>query len=292
MTPEAYALVVLSAITHASWNFLLKRSGGAQEFIGLSKVVEAVLLVPVLVRSVAIDPYRIIGVWWLPAVGAAFVLLNYLLLTAAYRRGDLSLVYPISRGAVLLFLPPIAFITIGERLDALGWTAIALIVVGIAFLQLESLAPAALRAWGRSLCAPATTFALLAAFVAAAYTVWDKEAVQVLEPLVYFAAYTLLVGAAYGLMMRPAARPAALARAWRTCWAAIVAVAVLNSCSYLLALAALRTGKASYVIALRQLSIAFGAALGWWLLGETIPVPRRAGIVLVLGGCVLLGLAR
>ena len=51
-------------------------------------------------------------------VGAAFVLVNYVLLAAAYKRGDLSVIYPVVRGAILVFLPPLAYITLSERLEA------------------------------------------------------------------------------------------------------------------------------------------------------------------------------
>jgi hypothetical protein len=119
MTLDAYFLVVLSAAAHAWWNFLLKRSGGTDAVVGASKVVEAVLLGALLVAGLAGDVRLAIDAWILPVVGAALVLLNYLFLTAAYRHGELSLVYPISRGAVLLFLPPLAFISIGERLGSM-----------------------------------------------------------------------------------------------------------------------------------------------------------------------------
>jgi uncharacterized membrane protein len=138
----------------------------------------------------------------------------------------------------------------------------------------------------------ATAYALLAAFVAAGYTIWDKRAVQVLSPILYFAAYTVIVGIAYGLLVYRASGAAGIRDAWRRHRTTIVLVALLNSGSYLLALAALQSGKASYVIALRQLSIAGGALLGWWLLNEPIPGWRRAGILLVVSGCVLLGLAK
>ncbi len=38
-----YTLVLISAFTHAYWNFILKRAKGTQVFIGLSKVAEIVL---------------------------------------------------------------------------------------------------------------------------------------------------------------------------------------------------------------------------------------------------------
>jgi uncharacterized membrane protein len=292
---DAYLLVLLSAATHAYWNLLLKRSGGSQLFVALSKVVEAALLGVLLafwaqpLRSSAADPWP---VWVWPLVGGSLVLANYVLLAAAYRRGDLSFVYPVSRGAVLVFLPPLALASLGERLDGTGWLAIVSIVAGIFFVQLRSVDGGALIDWLRAFRSPATVFAIAAAWVAAGYTVWDKLAVQRFPAFTYFATYSVIVGIAYAAAM-PFLWPAeAVSREWRRHRAPIVQVAVLNSTSYLLALAALRTGKASYVIALRQLSIVVGALLGAWLLKEVIPTPRRIGIALVVLGCLLLSLAR
>lgn len=282
MTASTYLLVVLSAVTHAYWNFLLKRSGATQTVVGLSKILEAVAFGLVLLSGVAAEAALILHAWKLPLVGAFLVLLNYLFLSAAYRAGDLSLVYPIARGAMLMFLPPLAFLTIGESLQPLGWAAIIVIVTGIV----------ALRGNGSALSAAATSYALLAALTAACYTIWDKHAIQILSPLSYYAAYTVIVGIAYGLVLLRTAESAELRTVWRSDWKVITQVGALNSGSYLLTLAALQTGQASYVIAIRQLSIAVGALLGWRLLGEPLPPLKRTGIILVVAGCILLALVR
>jgi uncharacterized membrane protein len=273
---------VLSAITHAYWNFLLKRSGATQSIVGLSKIVEAGAFGVVLLSGLTAPPMQILNSWKLPVVGALLVLLNYLFLSAAYRAGDLSLVYPIARGAMLMFLPPLAFLTIGERLQPVGWAAIVIIVAGIA----------ALRGNGGELGATATSHAILAALTAACYTIWDKHAIQILSPLAYYAAYTVIVGIAYGLVLLRTSEPEELRTVWRSQRNVIIQVGALNSGSYLLTLAALQTGQASYVIAVRQLSIAVGALLGWRLLGESLPPAKRTGIVLLVAGCILLALTR
>jgi drug/metabolite transporter (DMT)-like permease len=287
LTPTTYALVVLSAAAHAYWNFLLKKSGGTQVFTGLSKIAEAAAFV-VLLAAGLIDRSHLADAWVLPVVGALLVIINYVLLTLAYRHGDLSFVYPISRGAVLVFLPPLAYFFTGERLDVLGWAALAIIVFGIVCVQVQRFAAAP----HKGVPYAASIFALLAAAVAAGYTVWDKRAVQTLAPTGYFAAYTVLVGLAYTAYLLRAIPATEIKNTWRDHRSAIVQVAVLNSGSYLLALIALQTGKASYVIALRQLSIAAGALLGWLVLGESLPSSRRFGIGLVVAGAVLLALAR
>ena len=292
MTLTAALLVILSATTHAYWNFLLKRSGGTQLFVGLSKVGEVVMFAPFFLALVAPKIARFDGLFMLAAVGAVFVLVNYVCLAWAYRHGDLSFVYPMARGSILLFLPLLAFVTVGERVSAMGAFALALIVCGIVALQLPSLEWRALSSLGHRLRNPATTFALLAAFAAACYTLWDKHAVQRVPAFAYIYLYTAITAVAYGAFIWRRYPRTEVAAQWRAHRWPILQVGFLNITSYLLVLVALRTGTSSYVIGLRQLSIAFGVLLGWWLLREQVSVPKRVGVVLIVSGCLAVGLAR
>ena len=47
MSFATYAVVLISTLTHAYWNFVLKRAGGGTIFVGLSKVVEVVVFAPI-----------------------------------------------------------------------------------------------------------------------------------------------------------------------------------------------------------------------------------------------------
>jgi uncharacterized membrane protein len=292
MTFTAALLVVLSATTHAYWNFLLKRSGGTQLFVGLSKVGEVVMFAPFFLALVAPTIGRLDGLFMLAVVGAAFVLVNYVCLAWAYKHGDLSFVYPLARGSILLFLPFLAFVTVGERVSALGVAALALIVCGIVALQLPSLQWRALASLGSRLRSPATSFALLAAFAAACYTLWDKHAVQRVPAFAYIYLYTAITAIAYGAFIWRRYPRAEVAEQWRLHRWPILQVGFFNITSYLLVLIALRTGTSSYVIALRQLSIAFGVLLGWSLLREQVHLPKRVGVALIVLGCLMVGIAR
>ena len=292
MTLTAALLVVLSAATHAYWNFLLKRSGGTQLFVGLSKVGEVVMFAPLFLALVAPKIAGLDGLLALSVVGAAFVLENYVCLAWAYSHGDLSFVYPLARGSILLFLPFLAFLTVGERVSVVGAGALALIVCGIVALQLPTLEWRALASLGPRLRSPATTFALLAAFAAACYTLWDKHAVQRVPAFAYIYLYTAITAIAYGAFIWRRYPRVEIATQWRAHRWAILQVGFFNITSYLLVLIALRTGTSSYVIALRQLSIAVGVLLGWWLLREQISVPKRVGVGLIVVGCLVVGMAR
>ncbi len=282
MTDAAVALTLASAAGHAYWNVLIKRAGASHTLVGLSKVTEGALMFPLLAGASS-QWLDVSTHWRLPVVGAGLVLGNHLCTTLVYRHGQFSLMYPLTRGALLALVPPIAFAALGERLDTVGWLGISTIVLAIGVLHVP------FRSAEFSMRGLVCAFG--AAVFAACYTVWDKQAVAVLLPITYFASYTLLVGVFYASAL--ALRSTEDVRAaWHTHRSVATQIAVLNAGSYVLVLVALQRGKASHVIALRQVSIAFGAVLAWKLLGESMAVERRIGIVLLLLGCVMLGFAR
>src|SRR5690242_2340629 len=84
-----YSLVLISAVFHAYWNFLVKRSGGGQVFVGLSKIAEVVLFAPVFFLVASSDAAAHASTLApLAVVGAALTLANYVLLAFAYEAAD------------------------------------------------------------------------------------------------------------------------------------------------------------------------------------------------------------
>ncbi|MEQ1923392.1 MAG: EamA family transporter [Pyrinomonadaceae bacterium] len=288
----AYSLVLISAFTHAYWNFVLKQAGGTQVFIGLSKIVEMGLFLVPFVYLVVKNEIALLDYWLFYVVGALLVIFNYLFLGQAYTRGELSLVYPISRTGALLFLPILAFVLIDEKVDVVGIIAILLILSGLLAIQLRGFSLGEISNLFSKLNSPAIALAILAAFTTAGYTLWDKYSISFLSPFIYFYAYTAIVAVSYAIFILVKNPLSEIRGEWARHKFSIVQVGFFNTFSYLLVLYSLQTGKASYVIALRQLSIAFGVVLGWKLLGEAMPIPKTIGVATLLAGCFLISLAR
>jgi drug/metabolite transporter (DMT)-like permease len=279
--------VVLSAVLHATWNFLLRRAGGSRTVAALSIVAEAVVLVPLaIVVFFSSGPVAVLPFLGATVVGAALALANYAALMAAYRRADLSLAYPVARGGVFLFLPLLGFLVFGERLDGRGWLALAMIVTGIMMLPLDRFDGRSLGALGRHLRDRAMGFALLAAASTAGYTIWDKYAIQSLDTFLYLAGYTVLLGLWFSVALARAPRDEVL-EAIRLHAGSILVIGILIAASYLLVLIALRDGASTQVLAVRQLSIPLGVLLGWRLLRESMTPPRVIGSAMITAGCVL-----
>src|ERR1051325_8050271 len=139
MPKGVYGLVVLSSVMHAYWNFLIKKSGGTVVFVGLSKVAEVLIYLPVFIVVAflhrGVMPADHIRATTLIVVGAALTLANYLAVANAYSRGDLSIIYPVSRGAGLFFLPLLGLLAFGEHLSLPGGIAVIMILAALTLVS-------------------------------------------------------------------------------------------------------------------------------------------------------------
>jgi drug/metabolite transporter (DMT)-like permease len=293
VTAIAFLLVLISAATHAYWNFLLKRAGGTRPFIALAKTCEAIVFLPAFAFIAwQLPPGTMAEVAPLAFVATVLVLASYATLGAAYQLGDLSFAYPIARGAMLVLLPPLGWLAFHEQIGPFGVFAVGLIVMGVLAMQLPELNGLGLRALGSRLRGTPTAVALLMALILAVSTLWDKYSIRSVPLFTYFYAYTAATALCYLAWSFRSDGAPALRVAWTSHRWSVIGVGVLNTVSYGLALAALRTGGSTYVIGLRQLSIVGGVWLGASVLGERLDAPRRLGVTLLVMGCGLMAVGR
>lgn len=132
MTAFALGLVLFSALLHASWNALLRAVDDRAGVLGAVSLAHA--LAGVVLISLSPIPDR--ASWPSIAISTVVHYGYYVLLFRAYRHGDLSQVYPISRGLAPAFVAISAYVLIGESLAPLGWAGLALVSGGICLLAL------------------------------------------------------------------------------------------------------------------------------------------------------------
>ena len=98
MTAFALVLVLTSAVMHATWNLLAKRVNAGTPFLFLVYVVGAIAYTPFAIAVLVLARPEL-GLIAFAFVAMAIVLqtVYFAALTAGYRVGDLSLVYPLAR---------------------------------------------------------------------------------------------------------------------------------------------------------------------------------------------------
>ncbi len=295
MTGFALALVLASALVHASWNFLLKKSGGGPGLITAACLVSLVAYAPVVAGAAWIQGYDF------RPVHLALMLLSgivhtayFLLLDRAYRSGgDLSIVYPLARATGPLLTIAVAVVILGERPGPLALAG-AVLVVASALLLTGN--PFAWHKRGSPLQRggddprQAVMFALLTGFTISLYTITDKASVAawLIPPLVYDWGCNFF----RSLVLVPLARrrwPGAIGKAWRERRKSVIAIALLSPLSYILVLTAMVFTPVSLVAPAREVSILFAALMGAHFLKEGDLVRRlvaAVGMALGVAGLV------
>jgi len=282
LTALALGLVLVSAFLHASWNYLLKKSGGGAGLVTASNAASLAIWAPLVIGLIAWRGYEFHPVHLALMAGSGLIHTAYFLfLDRAYRSGgDLSIVYPLARATGPLLSIVVAVLLLGERPGplALGGAlligASALLLAGNPF------------AWHRSDARHALGFAVLTGCTIAMYTIWDKASVghYKLPPLVYdWGCNFFRVGVLLPWTMRRA--PGATAAAWRERRGTVIAIAIMSPLAYILVLTAMVFTPVSYVAPAREVSILFAALLGTHFLKERDPARR-----LIAAGAIVLGI--
>jgi len=268
----ALALILFSAFVHASWNYLLKKSGGGSGLITAASALSLAIYAPIVAAVAWTQSFQLQPVHFALMFGSGMVHTAYfLLLDRAYRSGgDLSIVYPLARATGPLLTIAVAVLLLGERP---GTTALlGAVLIGISALILTGNPFASRRAGARR----AVGFALLTGCMIATYTVWDKASVAtwLIPPLLYdWGTNGFRICVLVPLTRRR--NPGEITRAWRERRGSVVAIALLSPLSYILVLTAMVVTPVSLVAPAREVSILFAALMGAHFLKEG-DLARRA----------------
>lgn len=268
MPLDALALALGAAALHALWNLLLAREPDTQA----ASAVALLALVATLALPAGLT-WRVDGDATPYIAGSAALELAYVaLLATAYRRYELSVVYPVARGLAPVLALLIVVAAGGARPSAPGIAGVLAVAAGVVLVR-------GLRGSRSGLA-----LALVIAAAIAGYTVVDRYGIR------HAAAgpYLLLV------MLGPAlAYPCVVgwSRVRSALSPATVVVGAASASAYLLVLLALRLANAPAVAAVRETSVVIATAAAALVLREHVSAPRLAGAALVAGGVALLALS-
>lgn len=261
MSVLSLLLVIAAAVCHATWNFCIKRINGGPELIWLFSALSVLIYGPIalwiLMDTPALSPLA-----WAFVIGSAALHLAYLvLLQTGYRKGDLSLVYPVARATGPILSSAFAVLLLGEHITPQMGIGAAIIIFGV-FMLTGGIKGDAHRT-GTSLA-----FGLGAGLLIGSYTAWDAYTVAALAiPPVLLEIMSNLGRTA--LLAPVARRRKDLVRQhWQTHKLAVIAIAVLNPLAYILVLYAMRIAPVTYVAPIRELSVLLTVLAGSLILGE------------------------
>ena len=290
MTGTSLSIVLVAAFLHAFWNYLTKKSRNKIAFIWWVVLFSTILFFPMFLYywpSVAISSTG----WGCIVATGIFHALYFWFMGGAYQRGDLSLVYPLSRGSGPLFVPILAVLLLNEQLSISGVLGIILVIVGIFGIHLRSFSIQSIREPFLTIRGGASLWALCTGGTIAGYSLVDKIGANIVHPPVYI--YLMFVITLF--LLTPCVFVKArrdLKKEWQINKIKILMVGFLDLFTYLMILFALQISKVSYVAAVREVSIVFSALIGIVLLQEKNAPQKLFGAVLISLGVFLIGLSR
>ncbi|OEC93163.1 MULTISPECIES: EamA family transporter [unclassified Rhizobium] len=277
MSLDVIALVLFGALLHATWNAIIKAGTDKSLDAALVSAGGAVAALPLL----PFLPLPASAAW--PFIGASAILqfAYFQLVAAAYRAGDIGLVYPLMRGVAPLIIVSTSSFILKETLSGGALIGTMTICAGILTLAFEA------RKGSRR----AIVLALANAVVIATYTYVDGIGARISDNSVSYTLWMALL-------------PPILLFAWAISQRGINAVTAHvrynwwrgliggggSIASYGLALWAMTKAPVAMVAALRETSILFALVISVVVLKERSSIWRYIAGAIIAGGVLVLRL--
>ncbi|MFZ0611740.1 MAG: EamA family transporter [Desulfobacterales bacterium] len=284
MSPIVILLVTLAAAVHVLWNTLVKTCTDKPSFAVLTSLFGALVtgLAYLLARCCGITPMGI-NMWGYAAISGLFEALYTILLFQAYGFGDLSVVYPLSRGVAPAFTLLLGGMLLGDRLSAAHATAVMVIIIGVGAVSISVFLRNRTGQQDEGILPAVATGLMIAG-----YHLVDRGAMLHLDPphpieylfaihlflMVFVAIWVIFLGG----------RSRRIINEWHTNRRGIIIVGVCVPLSYFLIIIALKYGNVTLITATRNVGILFSTVVGWLFLKEPISRLRITGSIIIAIG--------
>lgn len=277
-----YEIILLSAFLHASWNAMMKFGAAIDPYAKTVMLngVGAVIALPMmfyvglpsasayyfLVPSVAVGLGYTTGLMW------------------SYKFGDMSQVYPLVRGAGVLFATLIATAVFHEKLGVIGWVGVVVLAVGVLLLSArgKKITPVALNS-------EAVAIALFTgAMLGLGLTLDGMGARKSGSPHAYTAMLFVGLGASSIIGAFALRGPRLILADVRRNWRIGVLAGTIAFFVYWVFVWAATVTPIPVAAALRDTSVLIGAIIGVIWFGESLRPVRIFAAMTILAGLVLL----
>jgi drug/metabolite transporter (DMT)-like permease len=281
MIALAFVLVIISAFLHALWNFTTKKVSGNLSVLYIALVFASIFLLPFAFVFIIADGIMPSSFLYILATGIVHAL-YFFFLSKTYTYGNISVVYPVARGCGVIGTALIAVLTLHESLSIVGIAGIICTSLGVLVIGSKKGDYIGYR--------KGLLYALLVGVTMIFYSIIDKVAMASIDPVIYIQGLFLLSM----FFLTPymfIARGGELHDAWRKHRKYSLVIGAGSAVGYLIILYVFRMAQVSYVVAVRELSVAIGAMLGMTYLGEARSQRKLAGIALIVAGLIMIKIA-
>ena len=265
-----FILILVSALCHAVWSAIIKSSKNPLSLMGITSVLEVTIFLPLTFTV----PFPTLEVWYFLIATVIIHVFYRLNVIYSYRYGDLSYIYPISRGSSCLFVAIISILFLSSDISVAGFVGILIVCIGLFLIS-----------YAKNLYFNFRGFALAisTAILITAYTLVDGVGVRLSENGFSYIYWLFTLNGIPLLIIGLISKDGLRKRETYT-FRSGIAAGVFATSSYAIVVWSMQFIEIAYVSSIREISIVFAAIIGMLFLFEKNAKSRIIPSILIVSG--------
>ncbi len=265
-----FILILVSALCHAVWSAIIKSSKNPLSLMGITSVLEVTIFLPLTFTV----PFPTLEVWYFLIATVIIHVIYRLNVIYSYRYGDLSYIYPISRGSSCLFVAIISILFLSSDISIAGFVGILIVCIGLFLIS-----------YAKNLSFNFRGFALAisTAILITAYTLVDGVGVRLSENGFSYIYWLFTLNGIPLLIIGLISKDGLRKRETYT-FRSGIAAGVFATSSYAIVVWSMQFIEIAYVSSIREISIVFAAIIGMLFLFEKNAKSRIIPSILIVSG--------
>ncbi len=265
-----FILILVSALCHAVWSAIIKSSQNPLSLMGITSVLEVTIFLPLTFTV----PFPTLEVWYFLIATVIIHVFYRLNVIYSYRYGDLSYIYPISRGSSCLFVAIISILFLSSDISVAGFVGILIVCIGLFLISYSKNLSFNFRGFA---------LAISTAILITAYTLVDGVGVRLSENGFSYIYWLFTLNGIPLLIIGLISKDGLRKRETYT-FKSGIAAGVFATSSYAIVVWSMQFIEIAYVSSIREISIVFAAIIGMLFLFEKNAKSRIIPSILIVSG--------
>ena len=265
-----FILILVSALCHAVWSAIIKSSKNPLSLMGITSVLEVTIFLPLTFTV----PFPTLEVWYFLIATVIIHVFYRLNVIYSYRYGDLSYIYPISRGSSCLFVAIISILFLSSDISVAGFVGILIVCIGLFLISYSKNLSFNFRGFA---------LAISTAILITAYTLIDGVGVRLSENGFSYIYWLFTLNGIPLLIIGLISKDGLRKRETYT-FRSGIAAGVFATSSYAIVVWSMQFIEIAYVSSIREISIVFAAIIGMLFLFEKNAKSRIIPSILIVSG--------
>ena len=265
-----FILILVSALCHAVWSAIIKSSKNPLSLMGITSVLEVTIFLPLTFTV----PFPTLEVWYFLIATVIIHVFYRLNVIYSYRYGDLSYIYPISRGSSCLFVAIISILFLSSDISVAGFVGILIVCIGLFLISYSKNLSFNFRGFA---------LAISTAILITAYTLIDGVGVRLSENGFSYIYWLFTLNGIPLLIIGLISKDGLRKRDTYT-FRSGIAAGVFATSSYAIVVWSMQFIEIAYVSSIREISIVFAAIIGMLFLFEKNAKSRIIPSILIVSG--------